>query len=93
MNRQAYIEQIEQKELELRERWVVLKFKLTDWLEKTLEQIPLGVDHKGIKCIVDSINQLEKLVGANVKAPGKLIDQATAKDRTESILDRLQNRQ
>lgn len=89
MNYKANIAQIEQQELELRGRWVALKLKLTDWLEETLKDLPYADDYKGVKCIVDSINQLEKLIGSESSTPAQMTDQMDARDRTKSILDKL----
>jgi len=89
MNYKANIAQIEQQELELRGRWVVLKLKCTDWLEQSLKDLPYAEDYKGIKCIVDSINQLEKLIGVEVDAPAQMTDQMDATKRTQSILSKL----
>ena len=86
------LEEIEKKEMELRGRWVVLKLKLTDWLEKSIANCPIADDYKGIKCIVDATHQLDKMIGACQDGTNSVTDAIDTKERAESILKRLDNR-
>ena len=81
-------EQIDQKERELRCRWIVIKLKLTDWLENSLVDIPNAQDYKGIKCIIDATSLLEKMIGSTPSNPTErdIRDDTT---RVQAILKKL----
>ena len=82
-------EEIAEGELLLRGKWLGVKLQLTDWLAETCRNMPQGGDHKAIKCIVDSLNQLDKLIGADTSSDPVAGDMMPAVDRTKSILDKL----
>ena len=82
---------IEEKSLQLRGMWLELKLRLTDWLAETVDNMPIGDDYKGVKCIVDSINQLEKLIGNTGQETNSTADMIQTADRTKSIIDRLES--
>ena len=82
-------DEIAKGELELRGKWLGVKIQLTDWLAITCKDLPIGGDHKAIKCIVDSLNQLDKLIGADNAPDPQPGDVIAAKDRTSSIISKL----
>ena len=82
-------EEIAKGELELRGKWLKVKLMLTDWLAETVDGMPLGTDHRGVKCIVDSLNQLDKLIGLDSSHNDRAQDIIDKQDRTESILEKL----
>jgi len=82
-------DEIAEGELLLRGKWLGVKLQLTDWLAQTCKNLPEGGDHKAIKCIVDSLNQLDKLIGsenAPEPLPGDMVQQH---ERTASIIAKL----
>ena len=82
-------EEIEVKERELKTNWLRVKLMLTDWLVDTVDKMPLGDDYKGVKCVVDSMSQLIKLVGEDSSESDSAQDMVTTKERTASILAKL----
>ncbi len=76
-------------ESELRVKWVRLKLKLTDWLAQSTELLPIEGDYRAVKCVIDGICGLEKLIGADKPAPKQAQDQINTQDRVESLLKRL----
>ena len=76
-------------EQELRVKWVRLKLRLTDWLAESTAKMPVTGDYKAVKCIIDGVLGLEKLIGPDSPAPKQAIDQKASKDRVENLIKKL----
>ena len=74
---------------ELAVKWTQIKIKLSDWLLNSTSNITPSNDFRMIKCCVDSICGLNKLIGAQVEAPVDPSELPRTTDRTESLLKRL----
>ena len=82
---------IDRDALQLKGRWLELKLRLTDWLAETIETMPIGEDYRGVKSILDSISQLEKLIGNTGNETMIESDLDQTKERTQSIIERLKS--
>ena len=74
----------------LRLKWVKLKIRLTDKLLSSMDGLDQCENSKDIKCLVDSLAVMEKLVGVDAEVPEDL-DQGikTIGKRTKNIAARL----
>jgi len=70
---------------ELGVKWTQIKIKLSDWLLNSTASISPSGDFKQIKCCVDSICGLNRLIGSQAKAP----TERTARLATRSQQDRI----
>jgi hypothetical protein len=83
-------EELEMRQEELKLKWVMVKLKMTTWLNDSMTGMPVGEKASEIKCMVDSIAVMEKLAGVSAETPEDL-DKGlkTLGKRTKNIAKRL----
>ena len=83
-------EELEVHQEILKLKWVKVKLKMTDWLSDSMTGMPAGERAADIKCMVDSISVMEKLIGVSAETPEEL-DKGlkTLGKRTKNVAKRL----
>jgi len=82
-------EQQEILDAELAVKWTQIKIKLSDWLLVSTSELSPSHDFKTIKCCVDAICGLNRLIGTAAQSPNEPADLPHATDRSQSLLKRL----
>ncbi len=65
-------EELEMLQDDLKLKWVKVKIKMTNWLNESMTGMDACEDSKAIKCMVDSLAVMEKLIGVDADTPEDL---------------------